>query len=110
MTPSPLIPRPNSALTRNKLARPRLAALRELPVVHRRGGAGDHARVGPARVIVTFTAVLAALAGTGAASAPPGRAPRLPAMARNVLEGAVAMGVTHSSPLIRSLRHLTAGG
>ncbi len=49
----------------------------------------------PARVIVTFTAVLAALTGTGAASASLGRAPRLPAVARNVLGGAVAMGVTY---------------
>lgn len=50
---------------------------------------------GPARVIVTFTAVLAALAGTGAAGAALGRAPRLPAVLRNVLGGAVAMGVTY---------------
>jgi len=49
----------------------------------------------PARVIVTVTAVLAALTGTGAASAALGRAPRLPAVLRNVLGGAVAMGVTY---------------
>ena len=49
----------------------------------------------PARVPVTFTAVLAALAGTGVASAALGRAPRLPAVLRNVLGGAVAMGVTY---------------
>ena len=49
----------------------------------------------PARVTVTFLAVLAALAGTGAAGAALGRAPRLPAVLRNVLGGAVAMGVTY---------------
>jgi VIT1/CCC1 family predicted Fe2+/Mn2+ transporter len=49
----------------------------------------------PARVIVTVIAVLAALAGTGAAGAALGRAPRLPAVLRNVLGGAVAMGVTY---------------
>jgi len=49
----------------------------------------------PARVIVTFAAVLAALTVTGAASAALGKAPRLPAVARNVLGGAVAMGVTY---------------
>jgi VIT1/CCC1 family predicted Fe2+/Mn2+ transporter len=49
----------------------------------------------PARVLVTFTAVLAALAGTGVASAALGRAPRLPAVLRNVLGGALAMGVTY---------------
>ncbi len=48
-----------------------------------------------ARVIVTVIAVLAALTGTGAASAALGRAPRLPAVLRNVLGGAVAMGVTY---------------
>ena len=50
----------------------------------------------PARVMVTFIAVLAALVGTGAASAALGRAPRLPAVLRNVLGGAVAMGVTYA--------------
>ena len=50
----------------------------------------------PARVIVTVIAVLAALTGTGAASAALGRAPRLPAVLRNVLGGAVAMGVTYA--------------
>ena len=49
----------------------------------------------PARVIVTVIAVLAALTATGAASAALGRAPRLPAVLRNVLGGAVAMGVTY---------------
>ena len=49
----------------------------------------------PARVLVTVIAVLAALTGTGAASAALGRAPRLPAVLRNVLGGAVAMGVTY---------------
>jgi len=49
----------------------------------------------PARVAVTVIAVLAALAGTGAAGAALGRAPRLPAVVRNVLGGAVAMGVTY---------------
>jgi vacuolar iron transporter family protein len=49
----------------------------------------------PARVIVTIIAVLAALAATGAASAALGRAPRRPAVLRNVLGGAVAMGVTY---------------
>ena len=48
-----------------------------------------------ARIAVTFTAVLAALVGTGAASAALGRAPRGPAIARNVLGGAIAMGVTY---------------
>ena len=54
----------------------------------------------PARVIVTFIAVLAALTGTGAASAALGRAPRLPAVVRNVLGGAVAMGVTYGIGLL----------
>ncbi len=49
-----------------------------------------------ARVTVTFIAVLAALTVTGAASAALGRAPRLPAVLRNVLGGAVAMGVTYA--------------
>lgn len=49
----------------------------------------------PARVAVTIVAVLAALTGTGAASAALGRAPRLPAMVRNVVGGAIAMGVTY---------------
>jgi vacuolar iron transporter family protein len=48
-----------------------------------------------ARVIVTIIAVLAALAGTGAASAALGRAPRRAAVLRNVVGGAVAMGVTY---------------
>ena len=49
----------------------------------------------PARLAVTFIAVLAALVVTGAASAALGRAPRLPAILRNVLGGAIAMGVTY---------------
>jgi len=49
----------------------------------------------PARIAVTFIAVLAALVGTGAASAALGRAPRGPAIARNALGGAIAMGVTY---------------
>jgi VIT1/CCC1 family predicted Fe2+/Mn2+ transporter len=47
-----------------------------------------------ARIAVTFIAVLAALVGTGAASAALGRSPRRPAIVRNVLGGAIAMGVT----------------
>jgi vacuolar iron transporter family protein len=50
---------------------------------------------GPARVPVTMIAVLAALVATGAASAALGRAPRLPAVVRNVAGGAIAMGVTY---------------
>ena len=49
----------------------------------------------PARVIVTIAAVLAALVATGAASAELGRAPRRPAVVRNVLGGALAMGITY---------------
>jgi VIT1/CCC1 family predicted Fe2+/Mn2+ transporter len=49
----------------------------------------------PARIAVTVIAVLTALVGTGAASAVLGRAPWLPAVVRNVLGGAVAMGVTY---------------
>jgi len=64
----------------------------------------------PARVAVTIIAVLAALAVTGAATAALGRAPRLPAVLRNVAGGAVRHGrdlrhrLTH-----RSLRDLTRG-
>jgi VIT1/CCC1 family predicted Fe2+/Mn2+ transporter len=50
---------------------------------------------GPARIPVTVAAVLAALVATGAASAAFGKAPRPPAVLRNVLGGAVAMGVTY---------------
>ncbi len=39
--------------------------------------------------------MLAALVGTGAASAALGRAPRGPAIASNVLGGAIAMDVTY---------------
>ena len=49
----------------------------------------------PARVIVTIVAVLAALVGTGAASAKLGGAPHLPAVLRNVIGGGIAMGVTY---------------
>ena len=45
-------------------------------------------------VPVTFVAVLLALAATGWGSAKLGGAPRGPATARNVLGGALAMGVT----------------
>ena len=50
---------------------------------------------GPARIAVTMIAVLAALVATGAASAALGRAPRRPAVVRNVIGGAIAMGVTY---------------
>jgi VIT1/CCC1 family predicted Fe2+/Mn2+ transporter len=50
---------------------------------------------GPARIPVTVAAVLAALVATGAASAAFGKARRWPAVLRNVLGGAVAMGVTY---------------
>ena len=50
---------------------------------------------GPVRVAVTIIAVLAALTVTGAAGAALGRAPRRPAVLRNVIGGAVAMGVTY---------------
>ena len=44
---------------------------------------------------MTIIAVLAALVATGAASAALGRAPRRPAVVRNVIGGAIAMGVTY---------------
>ncbi len=50
---------------------------------------------GPARIAVTVIAVLAALVATGAGSAVLGRAPRGPAVVRNVIGGAIAMGVTY---------------
>lgn len=50
---------------------------------------------GPARIAVTIIAVLAALVATGAASAALGRAPRRPAVVRNVIGGGIAMGVTY---------------
>jgi VIT1/CCC1 family predicted Fe2+/Mn2+ transporter len=50
---------------------------------------------GSARIAVTVIAVLAALVVTGAASAALGRAPRVPAVVRNVIGGAIAMGVTY---------------
>lgn len=48
-----------------------------------------------ARVAVTAAAVLAALAATGAVSAALSRAPRGPAIARNVIGGLLAMAVTY---------------
>jgi VIT1/CCC1 family predicted Fe2+/Mn2+ transporter len=48
-----------------------------------------------ARVAVTVVAVLAALVVTGTASASLGQAPRTPAALRNVIGGAIAMGVTY---------------
>ena len=50
---------------------------------------------GPARIAVTIIAVLAALMATGTASAALGRAPRGPAVVRNVIGGAIAMAVTY---------------
>jgi len=50
----------------------------------------------PARIAVTVVAVLAALVATGAVSAALGRAPRGPAVLRNVIGGAIAMGVTYA--------------
>ena len=50
---------------------------------------------GPARIAATVITVLAALVATGAASAALGRAPRGPAVVRNVIGGAIAMGVTY---------------
>lgn len=50
---------------------------------------------GTARVPVTILAVLAALTATGAASAALGQAPRRRAIVRNVIGGAIAMGVTY---------------
>jgi VIT1/CCC1 family predicted Fe2+/Mn2+ transporter len=49
-----------------------------------------------ARIPVTVVSVLAALMATGAASAALGRAPRGPAVLRNVIGGAIAMGVTYA--------------
>ena len=51
--------------------------------------------LGTVRVPVTILVVLAALTATGAASAALGRAPRRPAIVRNVIGGAIAMGVTY---------------
>jgi VIT1/CCC1 family predicted Fe2+/Mn2+ transporter len=50
-----------------------------------------------ARIPVTVVFVLAALVATGAASAALGRAPRGPAVLRNVIGGAIAMGVTYAA-------------
>ena len=44
---------------------------------------------------MTILAVLAALVATGAASVALGRAPRGPAVVRNVIGRAIAMGVTY---------------
>ncbi|MHB1592863.1 MAG: VIT1/CCC1 transporter family protein [Streptosporangiaceae bacterium] len=49
----------------------------------------------PARVAVTVVAVLAALVVTGTVSAALGQAARTPAALRNVIGGAIAMGVTY---------------
>ncbi len=49
----------------------------------------------PARLPVTFGAVLAALVVTGSASAALGQAPQARAALRNVVGGAIAMGVTY---------------
>ncbi|MQA78445.1 MAG: VIT family protein [Streptosporangiales bacterium] len=49
----------------------------------------------PLRIVVTFAAVVAALALTGSVSARLGKAPRGGAVWRNVLGGAVAMAVTY---------------
>ena len=54
----------------------------------------------PARIPVTVVAVLAALMATGTASAALGRAPRGPAVLRNVIGGAIAMGVTYAVGMI----------
>jgi VIT1/CCC1 family predicted Fe2+/Mn2+ transporter len=50
---------------------------------------------GAARVAVTVVAVLAVLAATGVVSAGLGRAPRGPAVLRNVAGGLIAMGITY---------------
>lgn len=49
-----------------------------------------------ARVAVTAAAVVAALAVTGAASAALGKAPRGPAIMRNIAGGMIAMGITYA--------------
>lgn len=48
------------------------------------------------RIPVTFVAVVAALVGTGMISARLGRAPRWPAVRRNVIGGVLAMVVTYA--------------
>lgn len=48
-----------------------------------------------ARIAVTVVAVLLALLITGTASAALGKAPHIPAVARNMIGGAIAMGVTY---------------
>jgi vacuolar iron transporter family protein len=53
-----------------------------------------------ARIPVTVVAVLVALIATGMASAALGRAPRGPAVLRNVIGGAIAMGVTYAVGMI----------
>jgi VIT1/CCC1 family predicted Fe2+/Mn2+ transporter len=47
------------------------------------------------RIVLTFAAVLLALAGTGSVSARLGRAPRLRAILRNLLGGSLAMVITY---------------
>ncbi len=59
-----------------------------------------------ARVAVTVLAVLAALAATGAAGATLGKAPRRPAILRNIAGGLIAMGVTYGVGLL--VGHLAA--
>ena len=54
----------------------------------------------PARIPVTVVAVLVALMATGMASAALGRAPRGPAVLRNVIGGAIAMGVTYAVGMV----------
>ena len=47
------------------------------------------------RIVLTFAAVLLALAGTGSVGARLGRAPRLRAILRNLLGGSLAMAITY---------------
>jgi len=47
------------------------------------------------RIVLTFAAVLLALAGTGSVSASLGRAPRLRAVLRNLAGGSLAMAITY---------------
>jgi VIT1/CCC1 family predicted Fe2+/Mn2+ transporter len=54
----------------------------------------------PARIPVTVVAVLAALMATGTAGAALSRVPRGPAVLRNVIGGAIAMGVTYAVGMI----------
>ena len=56
--------------------------------------------VPPGRIPVTVVAVLAALMATGTAGAALSRVPRGPAVLRNVIGGAIAMGVTYAVGMI----------